>query len=102
MVVVHLDEVQNATDRDVLSQTPVAVGDALRHADELRDAAGNPHERVPPLLVQLTGLPEFTDRATSVAGATFARRFKPVLLKHLSDAEIRPALAPFTNGGWPT
>lgn len=101
VVVVHLDEVQNATDRDVLSQTLVAVGDALRHTDEMRDAAGNPHERVLPLLVYLTGLPEFTDRATSVAGATFARRFKPVLLKHLTDTEIRLALAPFTNGGWP-
>lgn len=99
--VVHLDEVQNVTDRDALSQLLVALGDALRATERLRDAAGNSHDKVLPLLVHLTGLPDFGDRATSAAGATFARRFKPVLLTALADDEVRLALAPFTGRGWP-
>lgn len=100
-VVVCVDEVQNITDKHVLSQLLVAIGDALAHHDTVVDAVGTPHDKVLPLAVYLTGLPEFTDRATSVAGATFARRFAPVLLTHLDDAEVRLALAPFTGAGWP-
>ena len=102
VVFVHLDEVQNVTDQDALSQLLVALGDAIRHTDEHRDAAGTVHRKVLPLVVYITGLPEFTDLATSMAGATFARRFLPLRLTHLDDDELREALAVFTTAeGWP-
>ncbi|MEE8599855.1 hypothetical protein [Euzebya tangerina] len=100
-VVLHIDEVQNVLDADALSQLLVAIGDALVAVAPAVDSAGNPHERVLPLPVYLTGLRDFTDRATSEAGATFARRFKPLYLTHLDDIEIRAALVPFTTEGWP-
>jgi hypothetical protein len=100
-VTVHVDEIQNVTDAAVLSQLLIALGDALRHTDPLPDVAGNHHDKVLPLLVHVTGLPDFADRATSTAGATFARRFQPVLLTALPDADVRLALAPFTGVGWP-
>lgn len=102
VVIVHLDEAQNVTDEDALSQLLVALGDAIRHTYDAIDAAGTTHRRVLPLAVYITGLSEFTDRATSLAGATFARRFKPVRLRHLDDDDLREALSVFTGpGGWP-
>lgn len=102
IVLVHLDEVQNVTDLDALSQLLVALGDAIRHTVDVTDAAGTVHRKVLPLAVYLTGLSELTDMATSLSGATFARRFKPVRLVHLGDDELREALAPFTSrDGWP-
>lgn len=102
VVYVHLDEVQNVNDEDALSQLLVALGDAIRHTEDVRDAAGTVHRKVLPIITYITGLSEFTDRATTLAGATFARRFKPVRLTHLDDDELREAMAPFTSTqGWP-
>lgn len=98
-VLLRIDEVQNTTDRDALSQLLIAFGDALAHEDQSTDAAGNPHQQVLPLAVYLTGLPDFLDVARS-AGATFARRFEPVELEPLTDAEIDTALAPFRRYGF--
>ena len=70
-----LDEVQNVTDRSVLSRLLVGIGDALSHTEPVTDVAGVAHDKTVPLAVYLTCLPEFTDRATSTAGSTFARRF---------------------------
>lgn len=101
VVLVRIDEVQNVTDEDQLSQLLVALGDTLQHSHEVRDVAGTPHRRWLPVVVYLTGLPEFTDRATSAAGATFARRFRPWRLGHIDDTELRVALTPFTTPtGW--
>jgi hypothetical protein len=102
LVLVLLDEVQNVADADHLSQLLVALADALAHTDEQQDAAGTVHRRVLPLAVYLTALPEFYDQATTLAGATFARRFKPIRLATLDDTDVRVALAPFTTtDGWP-
>lgn len=102
LVLVVLDEVQNVTDTDQLSQLLVALADALAHTDDQRDAAGTVHRRLLPLAVYLTALPEFFEQATTLAGATFARRFKPVRLGPLDDTDVRVALTPFTGPeGWP-
>lgn len=102
VVIVRIDEVQNVIDEDQLSQLLVALGDTLQHSYEVRDAAGTPHKRWLPIVVYLTGLPEFTGQATSAAGATFARRFRPWRLGHIDDDQLRLALAPFTTTtGWP-
>jgi len=41
-----------------------------------------------PLTVYLTGLPEFTDVATSRGGATFTRRFTTTLLEPIDDDDV--------------
>uniref|UniRef100_UPI0035172C76 AAA family ATPase n=1 Tax=Euzebya sp. TaxID=1971409 RepID=UPI0035172C76 len=99
-LVVHVDEVQNITDRDAMSQLLVVLGDVLSATRTATDSAGNPHERHLPVVVVLTGLWNFVDDATRAAGATFARRFKPYHLAALEDADVRTALAPFTSTGW--
>jgi hypothetical protein len=99
-VVVRIDEVQNVTQRGVLSRLLVGIGDALSHNEPVTDVAGVAHDKTLPLAVYLSGLPEFTDRATGAAGATFARRFQPALLTHLDDDEVRSALASFTGPGF--
>ncbi len=101
VLVLHVDEVQNVRAPATLSQLLIAIGDALGHEVDRTDAAGNIHTRVLPLVVYLSGLRDFTERATSAAGATFARRFKPLILSYLTETEIRTALAPFTAEGWP-
>lgn len=100
VVLIRIDEVQNAREVAALSQLLVALGDALAEEVTIPDAAGNPHRHVLPLVVYLTGLADFLE-ATQAAGATFARRFAPVVLEPLSDVEIRQALAPFRNAGFP-
>lgn len=100
-LVIHLDEIQNVTDRNLLSGLLVALGDSLNAVTTDSDAAGSPHTRHLPVVVYLTGLWNFADEATRAAGATFARRFKPVRLGWLDDADIQIALSPFTTTGWP-
>ena len=101
-LLIRIDEVQNIRDTDQLSAVLTALADALAHTEVVRDAAGTRHERVLPIAVYLTALPEFLDEATAAAGATFARRFRPMLIGHLDDADLRLALAPFTSPtGWP-
>jgi len=92
--------VQNSQPQ-VLSQMLVSLGDALAHTHRVTDAAGTPHEVALPLAVYLTALPEFHDLATAEAGATFGRRFAPMMLGPIDDAELRQALHPFTTQGWP-
>lgn len=99
-VLVRIDEAQNC-DPKTLSQILVALGDALATTRPITDVAGTPHDRALPLAVYLTALPEFHDLATAQAGATFGRRFAPVTLGPIDDADLHQALQPFTGDGWP-
>lgn len=99
VVLVHLDEVQNTTDGDELSQLLIAFGDALAHEDPT-DVPGGRIPTLLPLAVYLTGLPEFADLASSRGGATFARRFATTLLTPLEDADLHFSLRTFVRDGW--
>lgn len=99
LVLIRLDEVQNATSAG-LSQLLTVLGDALDDATTERDPVGIERERKLPLLVYLSGLPEFRERVAE-AGGTFARRFKTWELEGLEEPELRTALAPFAAEGWP-
>lgn len=100
VVVIHLDEVQNVTDPDLMSATLVALGDALAH-EEPHAAPGGQVTVHLPLVVFLTGLPELRDYGSSLVGATFARRFAPELLDPISDDDLHAALHRFVHHGWP-
>ena len=100
LVVVRLDEVQNARDPAALSALLTALGDALQASTTERDVAGLPRERALPLAVYLSGLPDLS-RAAAAAGATFSRRFRVWELDPLTEPELRTALLPFTTDGWP-
>lgn len=77
------------------------LGDLLGRIRRLTLPTGaGPVELSLPLAVYLTGLPEFVDQATSEAGSTFARRFRPMLLGPLDDADVRAALHAFLTDGW--
>ena len=102
MVVVHIDEVQNIASEDMLSQLLIALGDALAHQVEVTAPGGIHVRRALPIAVYLTGLPDFEDRASSLKGATFARRFKTSVLAPLTDGDLRTALQPFVFDGWQT
>lgn len=97
MLLIRIDEVQNIRDVDQLSAVLTALADALAHTEVVRDAAGTSHERVLPIAVYLTALPEFLDDATAAAGATFARRLRPMFIGHLDDQDLELALMPFTS-----
>lgn len=99
LLVVRVDEVQNASSSG-LSQLLTVLGDALDGATAERDAVGIGRERKLPLIVYLSGLPDFRERVAE-AGGTFARRFKTWELEGLDEPEIRTALAPFESEGWP-
>ncbi len=99
VVLVHLDEVQNSIDGDELSQVLIALGDALAHEDQTA-VPGGTMETLLPLTVYLTGLPEFTDVATSLGGATFTRRFATTVLEPIDDGDLHLALRPFVRDGW--
>lgn len=100
VVMVHVDEVQNAGDDEALSQLLIALGDALSY-EEPQTVVGGRIEATLPLVVYLTGLPEFGDQASSRAGATFTRRFATTLLEAISDDDLQAALLPFVRRGWP-
>ena len=99
-VVVHVDEVQNVDEGPLLSQLLVALGDALAHDDHI-DVPGGQLDAALPLIVFLTGLPEFHDQASTRTGATFARRFATTLLAPISDDDLHDALRPLIQHGWP-
>ena len=101
VVLLHVDEVQNVESEDQLSQLLVAIGDALGHEDDVDVPGGRHLASVLPLVVYLTGLPEFHDQATSRSGATFARRFATTLLDPISDADLHEALRTLVADGWP-
>lgn len=100
VLLLHLDEVQNVSDDETLSQLLVALGDALAH-EELVSVPGGQLEVLLPITVYLTGLPEFADMASSRQGATFARRFATSVLAPIDDDDLRLALLPFVREGWP-
>ncbi|AXV09983.1 RecA-superfamily ATPases implicated in signal transduction (plasmid) [Euzebya pacifica] len=107
VVLVRLDEVQNATaDPVTLSSLLIALGDASAATVTDRDFAGNAHDHHLPVVVYLTGLLDFVDSVEGDpmqrAGATFGRRFAKTYLDWLADDEVRDALVPFTTSGWPT
>lgn len=100
VVLVHVDEVQNITDEQALSQLLIALGDALSHTVETVLPGGVRVERHLPIAVYLTGLPDFEDMAGSRKGATFARRFATATLTALAEDDVRAALQPFVLDGW--
>lgn len=99
LVLVRLDEVQHLAGRQ-LSQVLTALGDVLNAEAVVRDPAGGAHRDKLPVAIYLSGLPDFYARAAA-AGATFARRFKPLELGPLEEADLELALRPFTTAGWP-
>lgn len=102
MVLVHLDEVQNIKDDAVRSQLLIALGDALVHEDPGEAPGGVRFNRALPLAVYLTGLPEFSEMAGGLTGATFARRFQTTTLGSIDDEALLLALQEFVTQGWET
>ena len=100
-MLVHVDEVQNITDAQVLSQLLICLGDALAHEVTVVAPGDVRMTRVLPIAVYLTGLPEFADMAGARKGATFARRFATTTLAPIDDEDLRLALHPFLVPGWP-
>lgn len=100
MVLIHIDEIQNITDAQRLSQILIALGDALAHEETVTAPGGIRVRRVLPLAVYLTGLPDFADMTGTRRGATFARRFKTTTLAPLGDDDLASALQPFLIEGW--
>ena len=100
MVLIHIDEIQNISNEDVLSQLLTALGDALTHEEVVTAPGGVQFEQALPLAVYLTGLPEFSDMAGARKGATFARRFQTTTLAPLDDDDLYAALQPFVTEGW--
>ena len=101
VVIIHIDEVQNISDENALSQLLTALGDALTHEETVDVPGGLRIERGLPIAVYLTGLPEFADMTGARKGATFARRFRTTTLGAIDDDALRSALQPFVTEGWP-
>ena len=99
-VLIHLDEVQNITDEQALSQLLIALGDAVTSETVVTVPGGLTVARGLPIAVYLTGLPDFAEAAAARAGATFARRFKTTTLTGLEDDDLAAALQPFLLEGW--
>lgn len=101
VVIIHIDEVQNISDENALSQLLTALGDALTHEESIDVPGGLQIERGLPIAVYLTGLPEFADMTGARKGATFARRFRTTTLGAIDDDALMSALQPFVTEGWP-
>ena len=101
MVLIHVDEVQNITDENALSQLLIALGDALVHEEPIAVPGGVTVLRSLPIAVYLTGLSDFADTAGARVGATFARRFKTTTLTAIADEDLASAVQPFVIEGWP-
>lgn len=101
LVLIHVDEVQNITGQAALSQLLICLGDALTYEHTVVAPGGVKIDRVLPIVVYLTGLPDFDDMAGARQGATFTRRFKTTTLAPISDDDFKLALAPFLDPGWP-
>jgi len=91
LVVLHLDEVQNAP-ADGLSSLLTVLGDALAETVEETDPAGGIHTVFLPMAVYLSGLPALPRRAAEV-GTTFSRRFLVTRLE--------PSTSPLCAPRWP-
>ena len=90
LLVVRIDEVQNLGS-DPLSQLLTLLGDLLERRAPATDVTGATIERYLPVVVLLSGLPQFPERAAE-AGATFSRRFATTYLEPFGDDEVRAAL----------
>ena len=100
-VVIHVDEVQNITNAEMLSQLLIALGDAITYQDEIPQHNDRPAaKKALPLCVYLTGLPEFLNLVGAEHGATFSRRFKTEILANIDDNDFSLALMPFVDSGW--
>lgn len=99
-VLVHIDEVQNIDNEQVLSQLLVCLGDAIAYEYSVEVPGGVRINRVLPIAVYLTGLTEFADMAGAKKGATFARRFATTILAPIADDDLLLALHPFVDPGW--
>lgn len=100
LLLLRIDEIQNVTSPEALSQLLTVLGDALEATVPRVDAGGIRREDALPLAVYVSGLPDFHDLAAA-AGATFSRRFRTLELEPLEEADLREALRPFTTDGWP-
>lgn len=100
MALVHLDEIQNITSEEAMSQLLIALGDALTQEVEVTVPGGARVSRSLPIAVYLTGLPDFEDMAGARKGATFARRFKTTTLSAIDDLDLAEALQEFVLDGW--
>ncbi|TQJ29770.1 ATP-binding protein [Microbacterium sp. SLBN-146] len=100
VVLIHIDEMQNITNDDALSQLLIALGDALVYEELVTAPGGVQVARALPIAVYLTGLPEFADMTGGRTGATFARRFRTTTLEALDDGDLASALRPFLIDGW--
>lgn len=100
LALIHIDEVQNVTDENALSQLLIALGDALTYEEPVAVPGGARVDRSLPLAVYLTGLPDFEDIAGARKGATFARRFRTTTLTALADDDVASALQEFVLDGW--
>lgn len=90
LLVLRVDEVQNLAGTD-LSQLLTVLGDLLEATHPTRTALGEQVEAHLPVVLLLSGLPEFSQRAAE-AGATFSRRFATYELQPFEDEEVRAAL----------
>ncbi|MBK0418805.1 ATP-binding protein [Leucobacter sp. CSA1] len=100
VVLVHIDEIQNVSDENALSQLLISLGDAITAKMPVELPGGIVDQRALPIAVYLTGLPEFAEKASSRSGATFARRFATNTLEPISDEDLLFALSPFIDPGW--
>ncbi|SMX98497.1 hypothetical protein BANT10_03011 [Brevibacterium antiquum] len=100
VVLIHIDEVQNITDEHMLSQLLIALGDAMSHEIQVKAPGGYLVDRLLPISVYLTGLPDFADMSSARRGATFARRFATTTLETFGDDDLEAALQPFVLSGW--
>jgi hypothetical protein len=100
VALIHIDEVQNITDENALSQLLIALGDAITYEETVPVPGGDHVRRFLPIAVYLTGLPDFEDRAGAHKGATFARRFRTTVLAAIDDNDIQAALQDFVLPGW--
>lgn len=100
VVLIHIDEIQNISDENALSQILISLGDAITYRYDVEAPGGVVQQRSIPVAVYLTGLPEFAEKASSRKGATFARRFATTTLEPISDDDIRLALSDFVDPGW--
>ena len=97
-VLIHIDEVQNISNKSQLSQLLVALGDAMAY-EHKTEKKGQVLLQHLPISVYLTGLPEFSD-LVSANKATFGRRFQTIALRPMEDIDFELALAPLVNQGW--
>lgn len=99
-VLIHVDEIQNISTADALSQLLVSLGDVIVHEVTLTAPGGTEIKSALPIAVYLTGLPDFAEMASARRGATFVRRFATTVLNPIADDDLVVALRPWITHGW--